>query len=64
MGKGATQVSMTGTYTVEADCTFTLFDATGTPTDAGVFVHDRQEGMFMATVEGIVLTFTLKRIDK
>lgn len=63
-GQGATMVSMTGTYTVEADCTFTLFDEAGNPTDAGVFVHSRQEGVFMATVEGVILTFMMKRIDK
>jgi hypothetical protein len=55
---------MTGTYTVEPDCTFTLFDEAGNPTDAGVFVASRQEGVFMATVEGVILTFTMKRLDK
>ena len=63
-GQVATMVSMTGTYTVEADCTFTLFDEAGNPTDAGVFVSSRQEGVFMATVEGVILTFTMKRINK
>jgi hypothetical protein len=62
-GQGAMMVSMTGTYTVESDCTLTLFDEAGNPTDAGVFVHNRQEGVFMATVEGVILTFTMKRID-
>jgi hypothetical protein len=62
-GQVTTGVSMTGTYTVNPDCTFTLVDAAGN-TDAGVFVHDRQEGFFMATVEGVVVTFTMKRIEK
>jgi hypothetical protein len=57
-------VSMTGTYTVDDDCTFTLFDEAGNPIDAGVFVQSRQEGVFMATVEGVILTFTMKRIDR
>jgi hypothetical protein len=56
-------VSMTGTYTVNPDCTFTLATDLGN-VDAGVFVHNRQEGFLMATVEGVVVTFTMKRIDK
>jgi hypothetical protein len=63
-GQGATMVSMAGIYTVESDCTFTLFDEVGNPTDAGVFVSSRHEGVFMATVEGVILTFTMKRIGK
>lgn len=42
-GAVTTGVSMTGTYTVHPDCTFTLVDAAGN-TDAGVFVQDRHEG--------------------
>jgi len=60
-GQVATGVSMTGTYTVEPDCTFTLVDDLGN-SDAGVFVHDRQEGFFMATVEGVIVTFTMMRM--
>jgi hypothetical protein len=60
-GAVTTGVSMTGTYTVHPDCTFTLVDAAGN-TDAGVFVHDRQHGFFMATVEGVIVTFTMERI--
>jgi hypothetical protein len=62
-GQVTTWVSMTGTYTVNPDCSFTTVDAAGN-TDAGVFVHDRQEGFFMATVEGVIVTFTMKRIEK
>jgi hypothetical protein len=62
-GAVTTGVSMTGTYTVHPDCTFTLIDAAGN-TDAGVFVHDRQRGFFMATVEGVIVTFTMERIAK
>jgi hypothetical protein len=60
-----TQPSMTGFYTVQADCTFTLaFEEDTPPVDVGVFVHDRHEGFFMATVEGVIVTFTMKRIAK
>ena len=62
-GQVTNEVSMTGTYTVNPDCTFTLIDAADN-TDAGVFVQDRQAGFFMATVEGVVVTFTMKRIEK
>jgi hypothetical protein len=62
-GQVTTGVSMTGTYKVNPDCTFTLVDEVGN-SDAGVFVHDRREGFFMATVEGVVVTFTMKRIAK
>ena len=62
-GAVTTGVSMTGTYTVTPDCTFTLVDAAGN-TDTGVFVHDRQRGFFMATVEGVIVTFTMERIKK
>ena len=62
-GAVTTGVSMTGTYTVNPDCTFTLVDAAGN-TNAGVFVHDRQHGFFMATVEGVIVTFTMERIAK
>jgi hypothetical protein len=57
-------VSLTGTYTVRPDCTFTTVDDVTGNEDAGVFVHERQEGFFMATGKGIFLTFTMKRIDK
>ena len=60
-GQVATGVSMTGTYTVELDCTFTLVDDLGN-SDAGVFVHGRRAGFFMATVEGVIVTFTMTRI--
>jgi hypothetical protein len=62
-GAVTTGVSMTGSYTVHPDCTFTLVDAAGN-TDAGVFVHDRQRGFFMATVEGVIVTFTMERLAK
>jgi hypothetical protein len=62
-GQVSTGVSLSGTYTVNPDCTFTQVDTAGN-TSAGVFVHDRQEGFFMETIEGVSLTFTLKRIGK
>ena len=46
---------------VQHDCTFTLA-SDKVNVDAEVFVHDRQEGFFMATVEGVVVTLTMKRI--
>ena len=62
-GQVSTGVSLSGTYTVNPDCTFTLVDTAGN-TNAGVFVHDRQEGFLMETIEGVSVTFTLKRIGK
>jgi hypothetical protein len=56
-------VSLHGTYTVRPDCTFIQKDTVGN-TNAGVFAYDRQEGLLMETVEGVNLTFTLKRIRK
>ena len=62
-GQVATGVSLSGTYTVNPDCSFTQVDTAGN-TSAGVFVHDRQEGFLMETIEGVSVTFTLKRIGK
>ena len=63
-GQAPLLVSLTGTYAVRPDCTFTLVDdATGNE-DAGVFVQQRHEGFFMALGKGVFLTFTMKRIDK
>lgn len=62
-GHVSTGVSLSGTYKVHPDCTFTQEDTAGN-TNAGVFVHDRQEGFLMDTVEGVSVTFTLKRIGK
>jgi len=56
-------VSLSGTYTVNADCTCTLTD-TEDRANHGVFVLDRQEGFFIETVEGVFVTFTMKRIAK
>ena len=62
-GQVTTAVSLSGTYTVHPDCTFTQVDTAGN-TSAGVFVHNRQEGFLMETIEGVSVTFTLKRIEK
>jgi hypothetical protein len=62
-GRVSTEVSLSGTYTINPDCTFTQVDTAGN-TNAGVFVHDRQEGFLMDTIEGVSVTFTLKRIGK
>jgi hypothetical protein len=62
-GQPPFEVSLSGTYTVNADCSFTLIDTEGRAND-GVFVLDRQEGFFIETVEGVFVTFTMKRIAK
>jgi hypothetical protein len=62
-GQVSTGVSLSGAYTINPDCTFTQVDTAGN-TNAGVFVHDRQEGFLMETIEGVSVTFTLKRIGK
>lgn len=57
-------VSQAGTYTVHPDCTFTFVDATNNAVQfVGVFVADRDEAWFMATGEGVVVTYALKRIE-
>ena len=63
-GQVTTGVSVTGIYTVNPDCTFTLVEDETGNSDTGVFVHDRQEGFLMATVEGVIVPFTIKRIEK
>jgi hypothetical protein len=55
--------SLTGTYTVNPDRTFTLTGDDGT-SDFGVFVHDRDEGFFMGSATGSLITFTMKRVQK
>ena len=62
-GQPPVEVSLSGNYTVNSDCTFTLIDTAGRAND-GVFVLDRQEGFFIETVEGVFVTFTMKRIGK
>jgi hypothetical protein len=62
-GQPPFEVSLSGIYTVNADCTFTLIDTAGRAND-GVFVLDREEGFFVETVEGVFVTFTMKRIAK
>jgi hypothetical protein len=63
-GQVTTELSVTGTYTVKPDCTFTLVEDETEGSDAGVVVQNRQEGFMMATVEGVVVTFTFKRVEK
>jgi hypothetical protein len=62
-GQSPFEASLSGTYTVNADCTFTLIDTEGRA-NHGVFVLDRQEGFFIETVEGVFVTFTMKRIAR
>lgn len=61
-GHVSTGVSLSGTYTVNPDCSFMFVSTTGT-TDAGVFVDNRRAGWFMETFEGIQLQFTMTRIE-
>jgi hypothetical protein len=63
-GQEPVLVSLTGTYAVRPDCTFTLVDDITRNEDAGVFVQKRHEGFFMGLGKGVFLTFTMKRIDK
>jgi hypothetical protein len=63
-GHFVSSVSQAGTYTVYPDCTFTFVDATNNAVQfVGVFVADRDEAWFMATGEGVVVTYALKRIE-
>jgi hypothetical protein len=63
-GQFVSSVSQAGLYTVYPDCTFTFVDATNNAVQfVGVFVADRDEAWFMATGEGVVVTYTLKRIE-
>jgi hypothetical protein len=61
-GEEPLRVSLTGTYSVDGDCTFTLRDDVTGNMDAGVFVLNQHEGFFMGVGKGIFLTFTMKRI--
>ena len=57
-------ISQAGTYTVYPDCTFTFVDESNNSVQFfGVFVADREEGWFMATGAGIVVTYTMKRMQ-
>ena len=63
-GHFVSSVSQVGTYTVYPDCTFTFVDATNNAVQfVGVSVADRDEAWFMATGEGVVVTYALKRIE-
>jgi hypothetical protein len=62
-GQPPLEVSLSGTYTVNSDCTFTLIDTAGRVNN-GVFVLNRREGFFIETVEGVFVTFTMKRIGQ
>jgi hypothetical protein len=64
-GHFASDVSSEGTYIVDPDCRFSFVDATNTAVQfVGVFVADREEAWFMATGEGVVVTYTMKRIER
>jgi hypothetical protein len=63
-GQFVSGVSQAGTYTVHPDCTFTFVDETNDAVQfVGVFVADRDEAWFMATGEGVVVTYAMKRIE-
>ena len=62
-GQPPVAVSLSGNYTVNSDYTFTLIDTAGRASD-GVFVLDRQEGFFIDAIEGVFVTFTMKRIGR
>ena len=63
-GQFVSGVSQAGTYTVHLDSTFTFADETNNAVQfVGVFVADRDEAWFMATGEGVVVTYAMKRIE-
>ncbi|OJT21101.1 hypothetical protein BO221_29990 [Archangium sp. Cb G35] len=55
-----------GTYTLNADCTFWLFDPTVSDSaiDFGVFIANGKEFLLLPNVEGFAVTFEGKRISK
>ena len=59
-------VVFSGTYTLNADCTFLLFEPTvsNSAIDIGVFVADGKEFLLMPNLEGFAITFAGKRIFK
>ncbi len=58
-------VVFSGTYTLNSDCTFTLFDTDGvTAIDFGVLVANGREFYLMPELEGIAVTIAGKRISK
>ncbi|MDT7781555.1 MAG: hypothetical protein QOC99_4067 [Acidobacteriota bacterium] len=59
-GQPAIDPPFTGTYTVNADCTFTAANQFGAAL-SGVIVADSEEIYLMATDPGVVLNFVLKR---
>jgi hypothetical protein len=58
---GISQGKLSATYTLKSDCTMTLTMGDGSTYD-GVFAPDGNTSDWMATVNGIVLSGTLKRI--
>jgi hypothetical protein len=57
-------ISQADTYTVHPDCTFIFVDEMNNSVQfVGVFVADRDEGWFMATGEGVVVTYTMQRMQ-
>lgn len=64
-GQFINDIPNSGRYIVLPDCTFSFVDETNEAIKfVGVFVAGRDEGWFMATGEGVVTTYSMKRIQK
>jgi hypothetical protein len=60
-GNVTSGVQYDGTYTINADCTVTLVDP-GFFTNFGVFVSNRKELALMLSDNGVMVSFTAKRL--
>ncbi|REG34431.1 hypothetical protein ATI61_103331 [Archangium gephyra] len=59
-------VVFAGTYALNPDCTFSLFEPTvsNSAIDIGIFIADGKEFVLMPNLEGYAITFAGKRIFK